>query len=106
MAISSLFPLDSFKHTLNVDSKGLYDTITTLHEGRDYRLRQTVQRIRDSFEAGQVNVIRWIQGKAVFADVLTKRTSISYRMLNRITSTGMLQLPAHRSFEVDIETWV
>ena len=23
MAISSLFPLDSFKHTLNVDSKGL-----------------------------------------------------------------------------------
>lgn len=35
--------------TLHVDSRGLFDTITTLHNGREYRLRQTVQRIRDSF---------------------------------------------------------
>ena len=106
MAMTSLFPSDRFRHVLNVDSKGLYDTVTTLHEGRDYRLRQTVQRIRDSFEAGEVDIIRWVQGKANIADALTKRTPMSYRMLNRIASTGVLQLPAHRSFEVDAETWV
>lgn len=38
-------------HVIIVDSKSLYDTITTLHENRDYRLRQTVQRKRDSFES-------------------------------------------------------
>ena len=106
MAMASLFPAKTFRHILHVDSKGLYDTITTLHEGRDYRLRQTVQRIRDSFEAGEVNIIRWIQGKANIADALTKRTPSSYRMLNRITSSGILQLPAHKSFEVNTETWV
>lgn len=106
MAMTSLFPSDKFRHVLNVDSKGLYNTITTLHEGRDYRLRQTVQRIRDSFEAGEVDTIRWVQGKANIADALTKRAPLSYRMVNRITSSGTLQLPAHRSFEVDTETWV
>lgn len=35
---------------LIVESKGLYDTISTLHNGRKYRLRQTLQCIRDIFE--------------------------------------------------------
>lgn len=42
-------------HEMVVDSKSLYDTISKLHEGKDYRLRQTVQSIRDSFEAHNLN---------------------------------------------------
>lgn len=34
-AVQSTFPEKKVKHELNVDSKGLYDTITTLHEGRE-----------------------------------------------------------------------
>lgn len=48
-AVQTLFADRKIKHRVNVDSKGLYDTITTLHEGREYRLRQTVQSIRDPF---------------------------------------------------------
>lgn len=48
-AIQSIFDDLKVRHELNVDSKGLYDMITTLHEGKEYRLRQTVQPIRDSF---------------------------------------------------------
>ena len=35
MAMTSLFLSYSFRHVLNVDSKRLYDTVTTLYEGRD-----------------------------------------------------------------------
>lgn len=41
-AINILFPSTLLKHELNVDSNALWDTITTLHEGREYRLQQTV----------------------------------------------------------------
>ena len=53
--ILQIFPL-----TMVVDSFGLYSTITTLHEGRDYLLRPTVSRIRDSFESGELNYLHWI----------------------------------------------
>lgn len=57
MGMASIFPDQKFTHELIVDSKGLFDTVTTLHEGRDYRLRQTVQRIRYSFKAREIDVI-------------------------------------------------
>lgn len=37
--------------SLLVDSRGLHDTITTLHEPSDYRLRPTMARSRGSFES-------------------------------------------------------
>lgn len=49
------------KHMMLVDSKGLLDKITTLQNGRENRLRKTVQRIRDNVEVGETNVIRWVQ---------------------------------------------
>lgn len=104
-ALSSIFQNQTFKPKLNVDSKGVYDTITTLHEGRDYRLRQTVQRIRDSFESGDLDYLRLIQGFVNIADSLTKKNYVSQRLLNRIAYTGMLKLPTHRYFEVDNKTW-
>jgi len=83
----------------------LYDTITTLHEGRDYRLRQTVQRIRDSFESEDLNALRWIQGKVNLADALTKRNPQTHRMLNRVARNGLLDLPPHMSLQLNSGTW-
>lgn len=104
-ALKSISPADDFRHILNVDSKGLFDTITTLHEGKDYRLRQTVQRIRDSFEARELDVLRWVQGRVNIADALTKHSHESQRLLNRIATTGLLCLPPHRSFALDRHSW-
>lgn len=47
MGLESLFPEGGFIHELDVDSEGLFDTITTLPAGRNYRIRQTLERIRD-----------------------------------------------------------
>lgn len=105
MGMMSLFPGHVFTHELNVDSKGLYDTVTTLHEGRDYRIRQTVQRIRDSFEEKELNVMRWVQGPVNISDALTERSTHSQRMLNKIAHGGLLSLPKHRTFAVDSERW-
>lgn len=58
---------------LTIDSHGLYSTVTTLHEGADYRLRPFVSRMRDSFESGEIAVMQWIPGKLNLADALTKR---------------------------------
>lgn len=58
MRVSSIFPDHMFTHELNVYSKILYDTVSTLHEVRDYRLVRKVQLIRDSFESQELNSIR------------------------------------------------
>lgn len=104
--MASLFPQITFMHELNVYSKGLFDTITTLDDGRDYRLRQTVQRIRDSFESREVNIIRWVQGQINIYDGLTKRNPLSQRLLMDILNSGKLELPKHDTFSVDSEQWI
>lgn len=75
---------------VTVDSNGLYSTITTLHEGSDYRLRPTVQRKRDSFEDGEISVMQWIAGKRNLADGLTKRNIVMYPKLKDIMRSGVL----------------
>eukprot|EP00171_Calliarthron_tuberculosum_P002342 IDg2342t1 len=49
--ITILGPNIEISMSLLVDSRDLHDTITKLHEPRDYRLWPTVARIRDSFES-------------------------------------------------------
>ena len=51
MTINSLFPNRCTKQELNVDSRVLYDTTTMLHESTEYRLRNSVRRMRNSFES-------------------------------------------------------
>lgn len=36
---------ENIHHVLNADSKELFNTITPLHDGKTYRLNQTVQRL-------------------------------------------------------------
>jgi hypothetical protein len=89
---------------LRVDAKGLYDTITTLHESKDYRLRPTVARLRDSFGAEEIRVLRWIPGPENLADCLTKGNFVVFRMLNQVMLAGH---PQHLSTSslVDSRNW-
>ena len=50
-SFKSIFPHSKIKHEVLVDSRALFDTITTLHEAKEYRLRKTVTRIRNAFES-------------------------------------------------------
>lgn len=95
LALKSIFTSMKICHKLNVYSKGLYDTITTLHESKEYRLRQTVQRIRDSFKSEELDILRWIQGFANIADALTKHNPKSNRLIAHVFFTGMLDLLKH-----------
>jgi hypothetical protein len=49
------------KHVLSeltLDS-GTLDTMASLHERRDFRIRPTVCRLRDVFSSGEINIMRW-----------------------------------------------
>lgn len=81
-AIMAVTDRTDIRHILHVDSRGLFDTISTLHDGKEYRLRQTVQRIRDSFESGDIDILRWIPTGVNVADTLTKRYPHIQRKFN------------------------
>lgn len=87
------------RNRIFVDSFGLWDTITTLHESREYRLRQTVQRIRDSFESKDLDELVWIPGTKNIADALTKRNTELQKVLtlmcNRCTLAGLALVNNH-----------
>ncbi len=76
---------------LTVDSLGLHATITTVNEGKDYRLRPTVARLRESFETGEISVLQWIAGPTNIADAITKRNPSMYQSLNSICIAGSIQ---------------
>lgn len=57
--LSNIYAADrSSPLILTVDSHGLYSKIITLHEGRDYKLRSMVERLRYSFESGDIAVMQ------------------------------------------------
>ena len=58
MGLRALFPVAKMSNEPVVNSHGQYDTISSLHEGSEYRLHQTVQKIRESFEAEEIDVLR------------------------------------------------
>ena len=103
--LASLFPNTKIRSELSIDSRCLYDTITTLHEGRDYRLRPTVQRIRNSFDSHELNHMRWIPGDMNPSDALTKRNPHSWQLLNEILSSGILCINVESGYAVDSELW-
>lgn len=77
-----------------------------MHKKREYRLRHTVQRIRDSFEAEALDVLKWIQGFANITDALTKHNSNSFRLISNLFATGMLDLPRHDSYTLESLEWM
>ena len=105
IGLMSLFPNTKVRNELSTDSRCLYDTITTLHEGRDYRLRPTVQRIRNSFDSHELNHMRWIAGNENPSDALTKRNIKTWRLLNEILANGVLCTNVESGYAVDSELW-
>lgn len=80
----------SFNSELVVDSHGLYSCITTLSEQRKYRLRRTVARIRESFDSGDLTVLRWIRGVLNLADAQTKFNMSTWSLLSKTLHDGEL----------------
>ena len=81
--LGSILPEWRIRHKLLVDSRGLFDTVTTTHDAREYRLRKTVSRMRDSFECGDLDEVKWIRGVDNLADGLTK---VNYEMWTEIAA--------------------
>jgi hypothetical protein len=82
----------TFESELLVDSEGLYSCISTLSNSKGYRLRRTVARIRESFDRGDLDILRWIRGVLNLADGQTKFNLALWELLHRTLSTGLLQV--------------
>lgn len=104
-SLRALAPDENIKYTMNVDSRGLYDASTTIHNGKEYRLRQTVVRLLNRFLSKELDVLRWIPGQINIADALTKRNPATQKLLNKVPSDAILDIPLDKSFELDSETW-
>jgi hypothetical protein len=82
------------------------DTLSTLHEGIDFRLRPTACRLRDAFSSGEINIMRWAPGLKNITDALTTRNYAMFSLLNAICVTSIL--PRHM-FELEVKydskTW-
>lgn len=66
-AVRRITKMDGIKHIIHVDPRERFDTISTLHDGKEYRFRQKVQRICDRFESGDIDVLRWLPTGEKFA---------------------------------------
>lgn len=104
--VREIFPHCHIRHEMIVDSKALFDTITTLHECREYRLRRTVSRIRHSFESHELDVVRWLPGRENVADALTKRNRVLWLKLNELLSSGVWDVDMGMGKAHDGSVWV
>lgn len=104
LSFLSHFPERPLLHTLFVDSKALFETLTMLHQTGKYRLRKTVACIRASFELTDHNFVRWIPGIVNVADALTKQYQPLSMKHNRMLGTGILALNDERGVELDLAT--
>lgn len=59
--MESMFAGLHFDHEILVDSRVFLGTITRLHKPREYRLRKVVARMRDAFERGDLNWVKWFR---------------------------------------------
>lgn len=86
--ICELFWRTLLKHEPMVDSKSLFETITTPQKPVDYRPRKTVARIRVHFDSSELNSVPWIPGSQNYADVLAKCNLALYKKLSLFFSSG------------------
>lgn len=104
-SMRSLFRKENIEHTLVKDSEGLYNTITELHAEKGYRPRQTFQRIRGSFESGEINRLKWVPGYSNPADGLTKGNSLAHEMISCKLELCTLSISRHNRYELNGHTW-
>lgn len=85
------FPHMPVKHQLLVDSKSLFETITTLHQTGYYRMRKMsfyMQSSQDPSGTQKRNIVRWIPERLNFAIAITKRNGNMHQRLNKIMQSG------------------
>jgi hypothetical protein len=96
----------TFESELSIDSKGLYSCIPTLSNNKEYRLRRTVDCIRESFDSGDLDILSWIRGVLNVADGQTKFNLATWELLHRTLSTGLLQVDVLSGpFRGDSDGW-
>lgn len=88
--LNSIFTKAVIKTELCTDSRCLYDTIARLHEGKEFRLRPTVQPLCNTSDSQETDFTNWIAGTSNPSDALTKRNPNTARVLNELVSTGMM----------------
>lgn len=103
--LNCIFPETNLRNELFTDSRCLYDTITTLHEGKDFRLRPTVQRIRNSFDSCELDLMNWLPGPSNPSDALTKRNPNTSALLNELVSIGVMCIDLESGYSLDSATW-
>lgn len=77
------------KHEIYVESRALFDTVSTLHEPREFRLRNTVARMCDSFEFGELDALKWIVWLNKLADALKKVIPAMSASLSTMLAVGV-----------------
>lgn len=85
----SIFTKNRMRHKIFVDSRGVFDTITTFHEPRKNRLKRTMENIRDAFEAGYLTGVNWIDGKNNLVDCMAKWNVYVSRRINLMLTSGI-----------------
>ena len=80
------------QNELNVGGRSLFDAITTQHERKDFRLDQALTSLRERYEVDDISVLRWIAGKKIPADALTKRGVSTGPLLSTICTTNRLSV--------------
>lgn len=71
-----------------VDSKDLWDSLSSCHEPTDKSVKADVNVIRFEFETKNVNYMTWISGKLNLADPLTKKDSPIGKSLQLLMFSG------------------
>lgn len=87
---NSLFSITVTECELFMDYRCLYDTITTLKEGKGFRLRPTVQRMRNSFDLQELDYTKWLPGTSNHAGALTKRNPNTSKIISELVSSGVM----------------
>lgn len=88
LSYDSIFIKSKMRHHRFVDSRGFFDTIITVNDPWEYRLKITVAKIRESFESGESKGVNWIHGRRNLADALTKWDAEASKCSNEVLNSG------------------
>ena len=77
--------------TMVVDSRSLFDNITTSHQPDDDQLKVHVAILRQAFDEKVLNEIIWTPGKYQLADSLTKENRVAVELLKQVLVDGILK---------------
>ena len=78
--------------SLIVDSKDLWDTVSTCHLPTDRSIRSDIALLRYYYETKKIDRMIWVPGSLNLAEPLTKWNSLLTRDLQLLLLTGELAI--------------